>query len=93
MVAALFCGRGQRIIFWDGLVMRAMTKTTAGRSRRSTAFDIAVLDTEILGAIGRALRAHYGNLVHAPLPEEFLDLLARLENDEQRRGPRRDAFD
>jgi hypothetical protein len=32
-------------------------------------------------AIGRALEAHYADLVHAPLPDKFLQLLARLEDD------------
>ena len=38
----------------------------------------------MLETIGRALKAHYDDLVHAPLPDKFLDLLARLEKEEQR---------
>jgi hypothetical protein len=51
--------------------------------------NIATLDTKVLDAIGRALTVHYDDLVKAPLPEEFLDLLARLEKQEQRRGENR----
>jgi hypothetical protein len=48
----------------------------------------AALDPKVLETIGRALKAHYDDLVHEPLPEKFLDLLARLEEDEreQHRG-------
>ncbi len=34
--------------------------------------------------IGRSLKAHYNDLVHAPIPDKFLELLARLELKEQR---------
>lgn len=34
--------------------------------------------------IGRSLKAHYSDLVHAPIPDKFLELLARLELKEQR---------
>ena len=30
-------------------------------------------------AIGRALEAHYASLIKAPLPDKFVELLARLE--------------
>ena len=36
---------------------------------------------EAVQAIGRALEAHYADLVQAPLPDKFLQLLARLEDD------------
>ena len=44
----------------------------------------AVLDQKVLEAIGRALKAHYDDLLHAPLPEKFLELLDRLEAAEAR---------
>ena len=47
----------------------------------------AALDSKVLETIGRALKAHYDDLVHAPLPEKLLDLLARLEKEEQRENP------
>lgn len=34
--------------------------------------------------IGRSLKAHYSDLVHAPVPDKFLELLAQLELKEQR---------
>jgi hypothetical protein len=49
--------------------------------------DGASLDPKILDTIGRALKAHYNDLVHAPLPEAFLDLLARLERKESQEKP------
>ena len=33
-------------------------------------------------AIGRALEAHYDSLIKAPLPDKFVELLARLEQDQ-----------
>ena len=36
--------------------------------------------TEAVQAIGRALEAHYADLVQAPLPDKFLHLLARLDD-------------
>ena len=33
-------------------------------------------------AIGRALEAHYASLIQAPLPDKFVELLARLEQDQ-----------
>ena len=44
----------------------------------------AVLDPKVLEAIGRALKAHYDDLLHAPLPEKFVELLDRLEAAEAR---------
>ncbi len=55
----------------------------------------AALDQKVLDTIGRALKAHYDDLVHAPLPQKFLDLLAQLESLEQQEetGEKRDAAD
>jgi hypothetical protein len=36
---------------------------------------------EAVQAIGRALGAHYSDLVEAPLPDKLLQLLARLDGD------------
>jgi Anti-sigma factor NepR len=44
-------------------------------------------DPKAAEAIGRALEAHYADLVQAPLPDKFLDLLARLENGDQGSKP------
>ena len=43
----------------------------------------AALDPKALEAIGRALKAHYDDLVDAPLPDKFLELLTRLEEKER----------
>jgi Anti-sigma factor NepR len=41
------------------------------------------LDAKSLEAIGRSLRAHYEDLVRAPVPGKFLEMLDRLEATEQ----------
>ena len=51
----------------------------------------APLDAKVLDAIGRALKAHYDDLVHAPLPDRFLDLLADLDWEERTAGSKGDA--
>jgi hypothetical protein len=53
----------------------------------------AALDPKALEAIGRALKAHYDDLIHAPLPDKFVELLSRLEAKERLSGGkgRRDA--
>ena len=38
--------------------------------------------SEAAQAIGRALAAHYASLIKAPLPDKFVELLARLEQDQ-----------
>ncbi len=49
------------------------------------------MDAKVLDAIGRALKAHYDDLVHAPLPDRFLDLLADLDWEERTAGSKGDA--
>lgn len=41
------------------------------------------LDPKIQDAIGRGLKAHFDDLVSAPIPDRFLALLAELEAKEQ----------
>jgi hypothetical protein len=50
---------------------------------------------EAVHAIGRALEAHYADLVQAPLPDKFLQLLSRLEDDKSdpKSQGKRDALD
>ena len=54
--------------------------------------DVAAPDRKALEAIGRALKAHYADLVQAPLPEKFVELLARLEVKIGLRSQRRAAM-
>ena len=65
----------------------------ATRTNKAEALDNAPADPKALEAIGRALEAHYASLIQAPLPDKFVELLARLEGD---RAPltqrRRDAL-
>lgn len=37
-------------------------------------------DPKAVEAIGRALKAHYADLVEAPLPDKFVELLARFDD-------------
>jgi len=41
------------------------------------------LDARSQEAIGRSLKAHYEDLVRAPVPDKFLEMLDRLEAAEQ----------
>ena len=67
---------------------RAMTKSnpmeTSIPNSEEDLLNDAALDPKVLDTIGRALKAHYDDLVHAPLPAKLLDLLARLEAEEER---------
>lgn len=56
--------------------------------------DGAAPDPKAVEAIGQALEAHYADLVQAPLPEKFRELLARLEVGDRVSEPRerRDAL-
>jgi hypothetical protein len=42
------------------------------------------LDPKVQEALGRSLKAHYEDLIKAPIPDKFLVLLAELEAKEQR---------
>jgi hypothetical protein len=55
---------------------------------KTKAPSIAAPDPKAAEAIGRALRAHYADLVHAPLPEKFVELLARFELGDRAPGPK-----
>jgi len=57
-----------------------MTKTNPAQNQEPTD---AALDPKALEAIGRALKAHYDDLVEAPLPDKFVELLGRLEARER----------
>lgn len=43
-----------------------------------------VLDAKVQESIGRSLKAHYDDIVNAPVPDKFLVLLAQLEATELR---------
>jgi hypothetical protein len=45
-----------------------------------------VLDPRIQEAIGKSLKAHYDDLIKAPVPDRFLVLLAELEAKERKNG-------
>ncbi|WP_296575341.1 NepR family anti-sigma factor [Phreatobacter sp.] len=45
-----------------------------------------VLDPRIQETIGNALKAHYDDLIKAPVPDRFLVLLAELEAKERQNG-------
>lgn len=68
---------------------------TVARTSKTKAPDVAAHDPKAVEAIGRALKAHYSDLVDAPLPERFVELLARFEVVDRVPEPRgsRDAID
>jgi hypothetical protein len=41
------------------------------------------LNAKLQDAIGRSLKAHYDDLIQAPIPDKFVELLARLEMKER----------
>lgn len=43
-----------------------------------------MLDPKVQESIGRSLKAHYDDIVNAPVPDKFLVLLAQLEATEYR---------
>lgn len=50
-----------------------------------TDIDVEVmLDPRVQESIGRSLKAHYDDIVNAPVPDKFLVLLAQLEATEHR---------
>jgi hypothetical protein len=64
----------------EGKKGAAMESTATGKSRASPARG---LDSRSQEAIGRALKAHYDDLVQAPVPDKFMELLDRLEATER----------
>ncbi len=42
-----------------------------------------LLDPKVQESIGRSLKAHYDDLINAPVPDKFLVLLAQLEATER----------
>jgi Anti-sigma factor NepR len=67
---------------------------TSTNTDKTKAPDAAAPDPKALEAIGRALKAHYADLVQAPLPEKFAELLAKLEAGDRVSGAQgsRDAI-
>ncbi len=47
------------------------------------ASDSVRFDAKMQDLIGRSLKAHYDDLTCAPIPDKFLELLARLEAKER----------
>jgi hypothetical protein len=79
---------------WGTLIMNAARVTKF--EKPGPAPDLpAEAGTEAVQAIGRALEAHYADLVQAPLPDKFLQLLTRLDDDKSgsKAQGKRDALD
>lgn len=64
----------------EGKQAAAKDSTAVGKPRVGAARG---LDSRSQEAIGRALRAHYDDLVRSPVPDRFMELLDRLEATEQ----------
>lgn len=56
---------------------------TGSDENRDDDFEL-VLDPKVQESIGRSLKAHYDDIVSAPVPDKFLVLLAQLEAIEHR---------
>jgi Anti-sigma factor NepR len=55
----------------------------ATRTKKVEPLDTAAApDPKSVEAIGRALEKHYASLIEAPLPDKFVELLARLEREQ-----------
>jgi hypothetical protein len=66
----------------------------ATRTKKVEILDTAAPDPKSVEAIGRALEKHYASLIDAPLPDKFVELLARLEREQVPPPPGRpDALD
>jgi hypothetical protein len=52
--------------------------------RRPERLSKAGANAKIQDLIGRSLKAHYDDLIHAPIPDKFIELLAKLELKERR---------
>jgi hypothetical protein len=67
------------------------------RTTKVETLDTPAPDAKSVEAIGRALEKHYASLVQEPLPDKFVELLARLEREQAPQDPqtpqRRDALD
>jgi hypothetical protein len=77
-----------------GIVMQpvlgaGVRKKTSGMNagHDGEATDVAI-DPKTLETLDGAVKAHYGDLIRAPLPDRFFELLARLK-DKERRVPGR----
>ena len=46
--------------------------------------DETMLDLRVQESIGRSLKAHYDDLLNAPVPDRFLVLLAQLADTDRR---------
>jgi Anti-sigma factor NepR len=62
---------------------------TVTRSSMTKARNVAAPDPKALEAIGRALKAHYADLVDAPLTERLVELLTRFEAEDPIPEPKR----
>jgi Anti-sigma factor NepR len=66
----------------DSSALGAEFGMSAARTKKVEALDSTAPDAKAVEAIGKALEAHYSSLVKAPLPDKFVELLARLEGKE-----------
>lgn len=62
-----------------GVVRAGVFWMNVARTSKTEAPDVAPPDPKAVEAIGRALEAHYADLVQAPLPKKFVELLAELD--------------
>lgn len=66
--------------------MNRTSDTQADENMTDEGAPSVTLDPKIQDAIGRSLKAHYDDLINAPIPDKFLVLLAELEAKERSHG-------
>ncbi|WP_439495511.1 NepR family anti-sigma factor [Bosea sp. (in: a-proteobacteria)] len=64
--------------------MSGMNVEMSGPGESDEAEFDAIMDPKVQESIGRSLKAHYDDLINAPVPDKFLVLLAQLEAKESR---------
>jgi hypothetical protein len=62
----------------------------ATRPKKAELVPTPATDPKAVEAIGRALEKHYAGLVESPLPDKFMELLARLEREQDSKTPESD---
>jgi Anti-sigma factor NepR len=77
---------GEVLLLQEEIFSREACVRTPKKSipAEDTLLNGVALDPKVLDVIGGALKAHYDDLVHTPLPQKILDLLAQLEKGEQK---------
>ena len=75
----------------EGKGKQPATAKDSAAAERSRVLAPRGLDSRSQEAIGRALKAHFDDLLRAPVPDKFMELLDRLEAKEQSTNSRSES--